>query len=97
MTPEAWTYPPELLSALEGLGLRPSATTPPSVVREALNDLYRYELRRMRDRLRAGEIEKPAYLDWVVATRKKYWPLTLPLPAWEEICRPQASAPGAKA
>jgi hypothetical protein len=41
----------------------------------------------MRDELRAGAIEKAAYLDRVVALRKKYWPLTLPLDAWERICR----------
>jgi hypothetical protein len=55
-------------------------------VRAALNDLYRYELRRMRDRLRAGEIVRLEYLDRVIALRKKYWPLTLQLPAWEKIC-----------
>jgi hypothetical protein len=82
-----WTYPPELLSALEGLGLRPTSETPPGVVRDALNDLYRYELRRMRDRLVAGEIARSDYLSLVIATRKRYWPLSLQLPAWEEICR----------
>jgi hypothetical protein len=87
MSPGSWTYPVELRSALADLGLAPLPTTPPAVVREALNDLYRYELRRMRDELRAGAIEKAAYLDRVVALRKKYWPLTLPLDAWERICR----------
>lgn len=86
MTTGSWTYPEELLSALAGLGLAPTSVTPPATVRDALNDLYRYELRRMRDRLRDGGIEKSAYLDLVIATRKRYWPLTLPLDAWEKIC-----------
>lgn len=86
MTPTSWTYPPELLSALGGFGLAPLATTPPAVVRDALNDLYRYELRRMRDVLRAGGIAKPDYIDRVIALRKHYWPLTLTLDAWERIC-----------
>jgi hypothetical protein len=86
MSPERWTYPEELGDALLTLGLRPLESTPPQVVRDALNDLYRFELRRMRDRLRAGEMQKPEYLDRVVRLRKKYWPLTLPLPAWEKIC-----------
>ena len=86
MTPASWTYPDELLVALAGFGLAPTPATPPALVRDAMNDLYRYELRRMRDRLRQGAIEKPAYLDLVIATRKRYWPLTLPLPAWEKIC-----------
>jgi hypothetical protein len=86
MSVATWTYPLELMEALTALGLAPTAHTPPAVVRDALNDLYRYELRRMRDRLRAGQMEKPAYLDGVIALRKKYWPLTLQLPAWEKIC-----------
>ena len=86
MSPERWTYPDELGEALLSFGLRPLDSTPPRVVRDALNDLYRFELRRMRDRLRAGGIEKPDYLDRVVALRKKYWPLTLPLGVWERIC-----------
>lgn len=83
----AWTYPVELRAALQGLGLAPTAATPPALVREALNHLYRYELRRMRERLRAGAMAKPEYLDAVIALRKKYWPLTLPLEAWEKICQ----------
>ena len=86
MSSGPWTYPAELRAALEDLGLSPTSATPPAIVRDALNDLYRYELRRMRDRHRAGQIDKPAYLDLVIATRKRYWPLTLSLPAWEKIC-----------
>lgn len=82
----AWTYPPELAEALLAFGIRPTSATPPALVRDALNDLYRFELRRMRDRLRAGEIPKAAYIDLVIATRKRYWPLTLQPPAWERIC-----------
>jgi hypothetical protein len=85
--PSLWTYPPELAEALLAFGLRPTPATPPLLVRDALNDLYRFELRRMRDRLRAGDIQKPAYIDLVIATRKRYWPLSLQLPAWEDICR----------
>jgi hypothetical protein len=81
-----FVYPVEFREALAGLGLAPTSLTPPARVRDALNDLYRYELRRQRDRLRAGAIEKSAYLDIVIALRKKYWLLTLPLPAWERIC-----------
>jgi hypothetical protein len=86
MTTSVWNYPDELLAALGAFGLAPGHATPPVVVRDALNDLYRYELRRMRERLRAGEIAKPDYLDMVIALRKKYWPLTLPLDGWERHC-----------
>jgi hypothetical protein len=87
MTDTEWQYPAELVDALLTFGLRPTAMTPPSIVRDALNDLYRYELRRMRDELRAGLVVKTDYVARVVALRKHYWPLTLPLAAWERICR----------
>ena len=86
MTPSRWTYPDELLAALGDLGLAPTPATPPAAVRDALNDLYRYELRRLRDRLLAGGVAKSDYLDLVVALRKKYWPLTMPLDVWEKLC-----------
>ena len=81
-----WSYPPEFIDALAGLGLAPTAATPPALLRDALNDLYRYELRSARDRLRAGAMEKSGYLDLVIALRKKYWLLSFTLPAWEKIC-----------
>jgi hypothetical protein len=86
MTETRWLYPRELGEALVSFGLAPGPTTPPSVVRDQLNDLYRFELRRMRDHLRRGDMLRAEYLDRVVALRKHYWPLTLPLAAWERIC-----------
>jgi len=68
------------------LGLAPTASTPPILVRDALNDLYRYEIRRLRSRLLAGEFPKDQYIGRVVALRRKYWPLTLQPRTWEEIC-----------
>jgi hypothetical protein len=79
-------YPPELLDALARFGLAPTAGSPPTLVRDALSDLYRYELRRLRDRLRIGKVLKADYLGHVIALRKKYWPLTLMPEAWEGIC-----------
>jgi hypothetical protein len=86
MVNPTWTYPPEFLEALLGFGLAPTPDTRPVFVRDAVNDLYRYELRRVRDRHRAGDIAKVDYLDVVVALRRKYWLLTLPAAAWERIC-----------
>ena len=86
-----WAYPTELLEALSGFGLAPTSETPPALARDAANDLYRYELRRLRDRFRAGEMTRPSYLDRVVLLRKKYWVLTLPLSAWLRICATTSS------
>ena len=82
----AWTYPPELLAGLAPLGIAPASHTPPVLARGAVDELYKYELRRLRDRLRTGEVARPDYLAHVIALRKKYWVLTLPLAAWEKIC-----------
>ena len=82
----SWTYPPELLDALGRFGLRPSAETPPRLVRDALSHLYRYEIRRLRGRLLAGEFPKGEYIGRVIALRKKYWPLTMEPRVWEQIC-----------
>ena len=84
-------YPPEFLESLGGFGLAPVAETPVDLVRDALNGLYRFELRRLRDRHRRGEVPKPQFLEAVVVLRKKYWLLTLPLPAWRRICEPTSS------
>jgi hypothetical protein len=83
-------YPSELFDALQSLGLAPKPTTPPAFAREAIDELYKYELRRLRNRLRAGDVERADYRSLVIALRKKYWMLTLPLPAWEKICRADA-------
>jgi hypothetical protein len=81
-----WAYPAELLDGLTPLGLRPTPATPPELARQAADDLYRYELRRLRDRLRRGEVDRASFLARVVQLRKKYWVLTLPLAAWLRIC-----------
>lgn len=81
-----WTYPPELRDALATLGFAPRADTPPAFVRAAVDELYKFELRRLRDRHGAGAIAKADFSDLVVQLRKKYWMLTLPERAWEKVC-----------
>jgi hypothetical protein len=88
-----WAYPPELTGVLATLGLAPTSLTPPALVRDAVNDLYRFELRRLRDAYLAKRIAKPDYLSHVIVLRKKYWPLTLQLPDWERICAFTATGP----
>jgi len=53
--PMAYRYRPEVLEALARHGVAPLDGTPPSRVREHLNDLYRYEIRRLRARLLRGK------------------------------------------
>ena len=78
----AYEYAPEALEVLAGHGLCPRPDTPPALVREALSDLYRFEIRRLKRRLLAGEIVKERYSDHVIALRKQYWLLSVPVQRW---------------
>jgi hypothetical protein len=82
----SWTYPPELLEALIGHGVAPRPDVHPRVVRDFVSDLYRYEIRRLRDWRAKGVVRKEDYVDRVIALRKQYWVLTLEPSTWERIC-----------
>ena len=77
-------YRPEVLDELGRHGLAPVADTQPPRLREQINDLYRIEIRTLRDRCRAGAIpvrELPAH---VVELRKRYLLLSIPMENWVE-------------
>jgi hypothetical protein len=67
-----YRYRHEILEQLLLHGVRPTADTPPHMVYDFVNDLYRYELRRLRHALVTGVIPKIGYYDRVVALRRKY-------------------------
>ena len=77
-----YEYAPEALDILAGHGLQPTPQTPPAVVREALSDLYRFEIRRLKRRLLAGEVAKERYCDHVIELRRQYWLLSIPVERW---------------
>jgi hypothetical protein len=77
-----YEYAPEALEVLVRHGLRPGPDTRPAVVREALSDLYRYEIRRLKRRLLAGEVAMADYSDHVIGLRKQYWLLSIPVQRW---------------
>jgi hypothetical protein len=70
-------YRRDVLAQLEAHGIRPRPTTRPELVRAFVNDLYRYEIRKLRDRLLRGEFPKDTYYDRVVTLRNKYSVLAL--------------------
>ncbi|HEX5474401.1 MAG TPA: hypothetical protein VFX12_07055 [Vicinamibacterales bacterium] len=78
----AYQYPPEILNALAGHGLCPSPDTPPQFLRDTVRDLYKYEIKRLRRAFLAGRIRKPDYAGHVIALRKRYWILSVPVPLW---------------
>jgi len=75
-------YRPEILAELLKHGVRPGPTTPPKLVADFMSDLYRYEIRRLRTKLRRGEVPKERYLDEVVALRRKYPLVSVPVRLW---------------
>lgn len=77
-----YRYRADVLAELWRHGVQPRETTPPELVRAYVNDLYRYELRKLRDRLLVGEIPRAAYYDIVVETRNRYPVLALKAPQW---------------
>jgi hypothetical protein len=76
------TYKPEVLDELARHGLKPTSTTSPEKLREQINDLYRYEIRTLRDRCRAGEFSTRELPARVVELRKRYVLLSIPLARW---------------
>jgi hypothetical protein len=79
-----YRYRPDVLDWLWRHGVQPRETTPPAVVHEFVNDLYRYELRRLRDRLRRGIVQKSDYFQHVVNLRRQYPLVSLGPHEWVE-------------
>jgi hypothetical protein len=77
-------YAAAVLDALATHGLRPGPATPPRFLRDAVNDLYRYEIRRLRDRCRAGEFPSSELASHVRVLRRRYLLLSTPLERWIE-------------
>jgi len=76
------TVTPEVREELERHGLCPKPDTRLELLREQINDLYRFEIRKLRDRCRAGEFstrELPAH---VVQLRRRYMLLSIPTAQW---------------
>ena len=82
LTPEQgpFRYRPDVLAELERHGVQPAEHTNPEVVRAFVRDLYRYEIRRLRERYLRQEFPKHEYHDRVDRLRRQYPVLAL-LPA----------------
>jgi len=78
----AYAYTSTVLEELAAHGLAPTSRTPPGAVRDALRDLYKYEIRALKGRLLAGEFPKPEYARRVIQLRRKYPLLSVPLELW---------------
>jgi hypothetical protein len=82
MVPGRMTFRPEILDELARHGLRPRPDTSASRLREQINDLYRIEIRALRDRCRAGEFPIHDLPRHVVELRRRYVLLSIPIEKW---------------
>ncbi len=78
----AYRYHRAVLEQLWRHGVQPRPTTSPELVHAFVNELYRYELRRLRDHLVRGRIPRVGYYDRVVELRRKYPLVSLKPDAW---------------
>lgn len=75
-------FTPEVLEELARHGLAPGPTTRPELLREQINDLYRLEIRKLRDRCRAGEFSTRDLPRRVIELRARYVLLSIPIARW---------------
>jgi hypothetical protein len=72
-----YNYRADVLAELARHGIAPSRETPPDLVRDFVRDLYKYEIRRLRDRMVAGAFPRTEYAARVDALRRQYPVLAL--------------------
>jgi len=82
VTEGAFRYRPDVLSALWRHGVQPTSRTDPELVRAYVRDLYKYEIRKLRERYLQNEFPKQEYWDRVDALRRAYPVLALPARLW---------------
>ena len=63
---------------------RTAPGTPPELVHEFVSDLYRLEIRRLRDRLLAGEFPRREYAGRVIELRLRYRIISMRPHEWIE-------------
>jgi hypothetical protein len=77
-----FAYTPEVLEELAVHGLRPRSDTPPQLLRDAMRDLYKYEIKVLKARLLAREFPKGEYAARVIELRRRYPLLSIPMELW---------------
>jgi len=65
-------------------GVIPSDDTPPELIHQFVNDLYVFEIRALRRRLKDGAVAMSDYVTQVEKLRNRYPVLSLPVRFWIE-------------
>jgi hypothetical protein len=72
-----YAYRPDVIEHLLRHGVRPTDRTRPDLVRDFVRELYKYEIRVLRERYLRREFPKHEYADRVDALRRRYSVLAL--------------------
>ena len=67
-----YTYRVDVLEALWRHGIQPTPRTDPELARNFVRDLYKYEIRQLRERYLRKEFPKTEYAARVDALRRRY-------------------------
>ena len=82
-------YRADVLARLWAHGVQPTDRTHPDLVRDYVRDLYKYEIRRLRERYLRREFPKSEYWGRVDALRRSYPVLALRARDWIESPTPE--------
>ena len=82
MNQPIYEYRPEILDQLLVHGVRPRPTTRPELVKAFIDDLYRHELRRLRERVRRHELQQSELSSRVIELRQRYPLASIPIQDW---------------
>ena len=74
---QRFCYRPDVFDHLLRHGVRPTDRTPPRLVRNYVRDLYKYEIRRLRERYLRRDFPKVEYAGRVEDLRRRYPVLAL--------------------
>lgn len=85
---DIYVYHQQILDELARHGLRPLVTSSPQRLRDAVRDLYKYEIKRLRSDYLGGRIPKREYAGHVVELRKRYRLLSIPTGLWLAAPKP---------
>ena len=79
---DAYSYHQRILDELARHGLKPRPSSSPQQLRDAVRDLYKYEIKRLRDAYLAGAFPKRDFAGQVIELRKRYPLLSIPTELW---------------
>ena len=79
-----YRYRRDVLQRLWAHGVQPTERTRPELVRDFVRDLYKYEIRRLRERMLRHEFPRDTYATRVDDLRRRYPVLALRARDWIE-------------